>query len=132
MKRSVKSTPGTSLRRSDRTYRRWSVDQKRKIVAETYLAGQSVSMVARRHDVNANQVFRWRRQFEAAECKAIAPVGFVPVDVVDGQAEPSPMVTHPASGMMTIVLCDGISVRVDRDVDDRALRRVLKVIVGMT
>ena len=132
MKRSVKSAPGTSPRRSDRTYRRWSVDQKRKIVAETYLAGQSVSIVARRHDVNANQVFRWRRQFEAAECKTIAPVGFVPVDVVDGQAEPSPMVPHPASGMMTIVLRDGISVRVDRDVDDRALRRVLKVIVGMT
>jgi len=108
------------------------VEQKHKIVAETYLAGQSVSIVARRHDVNANQVFRWRRQFKAADCKEIAPVGFIPVDVVGRQAEPSGLATNQASGMMTIMLQDGISVRVDRDVDDMALRRVLGVIASLT
>src|SRR5262249_9409717 len=45
--------------------RRWPEAVKRQIVAETRLPGASVSMVARRHDVNANQVFKWRRQYEA-------------------------------------------------------------------
>ncbi len=78
---------GSGSRRGGRCYRQWPVEQKRKIVAETYLAGQSVSIVARRHDVNANQVFRWRRQFKAADCKDLVPVGFVPVGVVDRKAE---------------------------------------------
>ena len=132
MARYVKNSPGASPRHSGRTYRQWPVEQKHKIVAETYLAGQSVSIVARRHDVNANQVFRWRRQFKAADCKEIAPVGFIPVDVVGRQAEPSGLATNQASGMMTIMLQDGISVRVDRDVDDMALRRVLGVIASLT
>ena len=131
MTRSIKNSPSASVQRSDRTYRRWPVEQKRKIVAETYLAGQSVSIVARRHDVNANQVFRWRRQFKAAACKEIAQVGFIPVDVVDRQAEASGLGTNQASGMMTIMLQDGISIRVDRDVDDNALRRVFTVIARM-
>ena len=112
-------------------YRRWPEAQKQQIVEETYKPGMSVSIVARRHDVNANQVFRWRRQFQAADCKEIAPVGFIPVDVVDRQAEPSVPVTNQASSIMTIVLQDGISVRVDRDVDDKALRRVLTVIARL-
>jgi transposase len=49
---------------------------KRQIVSETFVAGASVSVVARRHDVNANQVFRWRQQYGAALS------GFVTVSVV--------------------------------------------------
>ena len=46
-----------------RRRRRWSEARKRQIVAESYQAGVSVSVVARRYDVNANQVFTWRRQY---------------------------------------------------------------------
>ena len=35
---------------------------KRQMVAETEVPGASVSIVARRHDVNSNQLFKWRRQ----------------------------------------------------------------------
>jgi transposase len=50
-------------RRSDSPKRRqWSEAAKRRIVAETLEPGSSVSIVARRHDVNANQVFKWRRE----------------------------------------------------------------------
>src|SRR5260370_32856534 len=38
-----------------------SAEEKRRIVAETYEAGASVSEVARRHDVNTNLLFTWRR-----------------------------------------------------------------------
>src|SRR5947208_16596610 len=42
--------------------RQWSAALKRQIVAERLEPGSSVSIVARRHDVNANQLFKWRRE----------------------------------------------------------------------
>ena len=47
----------------DRRRRRWSEAQKRQIVSESREPGVSVSVVARRYNVNANQVFTWRRQY---------------------------------------------------------------------
>ena len=41
--------------------RLWSREEKLRIVAESLEPGASVSRVARRHDVNANLVFTWRR-----------------------------------------------------------------------
>ena len=46
---------------------RWSEAQKRQIVAETHEPGVSVPMVAQRYNLNANQIFRWRRLFREAE-----------------------------------------------------------------
>src|ERR1051325_11238748 len=51
---------GTNKRRP---YRAWPESLKREIVAATWLPGASVSRVARRYDVNANQVFAWRRRY---------------------------------------------------------------------
>ena|SRR5690349_4678965 len=52
--------------------RRWTTEEKVRIVEETYLPGQSVSLVGRRHGISANQLFTWRRlmargAFEAVE-----------------------------------------------------------------
>src|SRR4051812_38077945 len=41
--------------------RRWSTGEKVQIVEETYLPGNSVSLVARHHGIAANQLFTWRR-----------------------------------------------------------------------
>ena len=46
-----------------RRRRRWSEAQKRQIVSESYEPGVSVSIIARRYNVNANQVFKWRRLY---------------------------------------------------------------------
>jgi transposase len=43
--------------------RRRTIQERREIVEETLLAGASVSRVARRHDVNANQLFYWRKLY---------------------------------------------------------------------
>lgn len=43
-----------------RARRKFSADFKRRVVSEIYAAGASVSVVARRHDINANLLFRWR------------------------------------------------------------------------
>ena len=47
-----------------RSRRNYSVEEKLRIVQETLKPGASVSVVARRHDVNANMVFTWRRQHQ--------------------------------------------------------------------
>jgi transposase-like protein len=44
-----------------RRRRRWSAEEKLRIVGESYRPGASVSSVARRHELNANQLFTWRR-----------------------------------------------------------------------
>lgn len=41
--------------------RRWTTEEKVRIVDETYLPGNSVSIIARRHGISANQLFTWRR-----------------------------------------------------------------------
>jgi transposase len=46
-----------------RRYRSWPEALKREIVAATRVPGASVSVVARYYDVNANQVFAWRRRY---------------------------------------------------------------------
>ena len=41
--------------------RRWTPEEKVRIVEETYLPGMSVSYVARRHGIGPGQLFTWRR-----------------------------------------------------------------------
>jgi transposase len=43
--------------------RKRSVEEKRRIVEESLEVGASVARVARRHEVNANQVFCWRKKY---------------------------------------------------------------------
>ena len=81
-----------------RRRRRWSEAQKRQIVAETHEPGVSVPMVAQRYNLNANQVFRWRRLFREPE-RAGGAGRFVPV-VVEGAPgqEPDAATMSPQSG----------------------------------
>ena len=46
-----------------RRRRAWTTDEKRRIVDESLEDDASLAEVARRHDLNANQLFTWRRQF---------------------------------------------------------------------
>ena len=59
---STKSVLGTTATGRPRN-RSWPEALKREIVAASYAPGWSVSMVARHYDVNANQVFSWRKRY---------------------------------------------------------------------
>ncbi len=105
-----------------RARRRWPVAEKRRIVLESLEAGASVSVVARRHDVNANQVFAWRKLYRDG---LLGGGGLVPVRIVaDG---PAPLAPSPSigAGRMSIELGCGARVVVDAGVDALALSRVL-------
>jgi transposase len=52
--------------------RRWSAEEKAAMVQETYAPGMSVSLVARRHGIGPNQLFRWRRLHAEGALSAVA------------------------------------------------------------
>ena len=105
-----------------RRRRSWSLDGKRRIVDETLEDGASLAEVARRHDLNANQLFTWRRQFgvEAAGLKDVAAI--LPVTIMAAE-QPDP----GSSGQIEIGLADGDRTLVWSNVEMAALMRVLKV-----
>ena len=56
-----------------RRHRSWPEALKREIVAASFAPGSSVSVVARHYDVNANQVFSWRKRYREAPEAPPAP-----------------------------------------------------------
>ena len=165
------SDPTLSAVEGRRSRRSWSDDEKRRIVAEAVLPGASVADIARRHGVNANLVFNWRKTaraaLSAAEPLAVSsqwnasPPGaehceFIPIGVVGQVEDEEPAQVAIASsssrevggtsshrdslprpsmderpGVIEIDLADGVRLRVDGFVNERALRRVLAVLKAM-
>ena len=115
-----------------RRHKRWPEALKREIVAATLVPGASVSVVARRYDVNANQVFGWRRRYRdepAAPSSSPSTPGLLPVTITrepedEGAAVPTPT----ASATIEIDVAGNYRVRVGSSFDPRALRRVLDVL----
>ncbi len=109
--------------------RNWSNALKEQIVSETLEPGVTVTEVARRHDIDRSLVYRWRRVLGVRRGQG-APA-FLPVEVVGGpqalEDSPPPTMTSGA-GRIEIELADGCRVRVDSQVDGKALARVLNVL----
>ena len=100
--------------------RRWSDEDKARIVAESLDPAATVSAVARRYGLHASQLFVWRQRLAAPA--ALEAPAFVPVVVAEGAATPA-----ETAGRMEIALGPAV-VRVGADVDAAALRRVLEVV----
>ena len=99
--------------------RRWSVEEKLRIVAETHEPGASVRAVAARHDVYPNLLRTWRRQVREGRLVAALPDRFMPVRVAEtAPTTPgiAPLNRDPAAAAETveIVLPDGLRVRVGK------------------
>lgn len=114
-----------------RRRRKYSDEQKRRMVAESFEPGASVSLVARKYDVNANLLFAWRRRW-APKAPALT-MDLIPIGVMEAAPHAAPVEAKSPerSGVMEILLPDGARVRVDASVDERALRRVLAVVKGL-
>ena len=96
---------------------------KRQIVAETQRAGVSVSVVARRHDVNSNQLFRWRRQLLP---KAVVESGtMVPVTIAPDGGRPR---RPDREGVIEIAFGCGARVRLRGEVSSETLRQVIELL----
>jgi transposase len=111
--------------------RRWSLEAKQAIVAESLAPNASLTAVARRHGIGTGLLYAWRHQLLGRRSGEAAC--FASVDLVSEPrrlAGPDTAAYTQRSGLIEIVLPGGISVRVDVQVDDRALRRVLAALRG--
>ena len=51
--------------------RRWTTEQKLRIIEESFEAGETVSSTARRHGVAPNLLYRWRRLLSEGGAAAV-------------------------------------------------------------
>jgi transposase len=112
-----------------RRNRLWPEALKREIVAASFEPGASVSVVARRYDVNTNQLFAWRKLYpprDGAQAGLSGPM-LLPVTVTADPGSPAAS-TSPksnAADTIEIELGDRYRIRIGSGVDGKALRRVL-------
>jgi transposase len=133
---SVRSQRIEVITRGERR-RRWSVEQKREIAAESLEPDVSPITVARRYGISSGLLYTWRRHLlEGSFGTTGRPVAkFARVEVMampadpasaaPSQPAPTPNAMNHPDGMIEIALPGGVSVRVDAQVDSGALRRVL-------
>ena len=97
---------------------------------ETLLPGASVSRVARRHDVNANQVFYWRKLYREGQLGSRTDTRLVPVKVANDRSIEALKEEDflPRPGTMEIKLSKG-TLRILGTVDVMALRAVIECLV---
>ncbi len=107
--------------------RRRSAEERRRIVEETLPPGASVARVARRHDVNANQVFHWRKLYREGRLGSTAATKLLPVKVGEERSLEAVKDDGLAGrwGTMEIQLAKG-TLRIAGAVDVAALRAAIE------
>lgn len=113
--------------------RGWTVEQKARIIAESYGSGETVSAVARRHGLTPQQLFGWRRvarqQREAGTCDGTSAFTPVLVEAVSSSAE------APACGSRSTVIeivIGAATVRIVPGSDAATLQTVLRTLLAAT
>lgn len=112
--------------------RRWTLEEKQRIIAESYSVPCNVSATARRYGLGASQLYIWRQK--SREGRLSAPrdqPAFVPALIDPGHGHNGKHTGAAASmtGRMEIVLsAHGARLIVGRDVDAEALMRVINVL----
>ena len=113
--------------------RQRSEEERRRIVAESFEPGASVSMVARRHDVNTNLLFTWRRRYGTEVQGSGESARFVPAvianDAMAQAATPAQTVAVSIAGRMEIELPGGCRLIAGNDVDTAVLGRVIRALL---
>ena len=112
--------------------RRWSEDEKVRIVLESLAGPRLVSATARRHGISRSQLFAWRRALRAERSEAGPVPGFVPAVIMPEPPTVSPKTVSscakPGDDRIEIVLARGRRMIVGAGVDAAALARVLDVL----
>ena len=129
--------------------RRWTIEQKQTIAAQSLAPGASSTEVARQYGISSGQLYTWRHALLAAQPAAVTHTAgrFARVEVkatrtmghvcqkaaIEASSVVPQLLADPTaqlSGRIEIVLTDGTAVRMDAQVDEVALRRVLAVLRG--
>ncbi len=107
--------------------REWPEALKRQMVAETLELGASVSIVARRHDVNTNQLFKWRRELLPKAVPAVVEAStMVPVEIVAERPRHRRRVGR--KGVIEIEFGGSARVSLRGEVEPAVLRQVIELL----
>lgn len=120
--------PTVSSRPPRGPYRRHTQEFKRQVVLQTLQPGASVARVARVHQVNANQVFGWRKAFREGLLDNEERPALLPVSVIDAWPTQDAMaaIPNPAAQTAVILLERGDArLRIEGRPDADTLRLVL-------
>jgi transposase len=114
--------------------RRFSVDDKARVVEETLAPGAVVSEVARRHGLTPQQVFTWRRQARQAAVTSAKTPSFVPAVIeaalparVAQRGRTRSRRVERTSGIVEVEI-DGVTVRIGRGAEAKTVAAVLRAL----
>ena len=121
--------------------RRWRLEEKLRIVAETEQPGSGIAEIARRYEISRSLLWNWRSQVRRGMLLPEPGPEFLPVRTIsepangDGMKQLAPSsASGPdptlSGGKIEITLPDGTSVKVGHDVGLVTLRRVMTVLRG--
>ena len=99
-----------------------SKQERRQVVEETLQPGASVAVIARRHGVNANQVFHWRKLYREGRLDAIPPL--VPVRITEVLS--SEQSHAKLNGGVILLELGRARIRIEGSVDSENLRLILE------
>lgn len=119
--------------------RRWSAQEKLRLVAESYRADGGVGEVADRAGLHRSLLQRWRRQVRDGTLVVdrLGAPSFVPLAIDDSAAVATPALATAVAGrphgavrgLVEIDLPNGCRVRVEQDIPTTALRRIIGALV---
>jgi len=115
------------------TRRRFSKSVKREMVEATLDGKISISVVARQYDVNANQLFRWRKQYHEGLLDEKPQINLLPIEVTHEEKSVSSsqtlnQATILKSGSLDITLSNRHRVVITGTVCQQSLQMVLQVL----
>jgi transposase len=111
--------------------RRWSEDEKRALVAETFVEGQTVHGVARRHNISRSMLFCWRKQYcetLSRTAPASTPIGLTPVAIAGPEPgePPTPAASPAAMPLIELEFASGARLRISGACDPELVAAVMK------
>jgi transposase len=115
--------------------RRWSLEEKLRILGQSVAPGSSAALVCRLHGISSGQLYTWRRQFRTGELTGFAPVRLAPpveeLAMAAAPADPVPKLPEAdplADSIIEVELPSGVKLRLVGAIDEVSLRRVLSVL----
>jgi transposase len=114
--------------------REWSAEEKKRIVAESYQSGETVSAVARRHALTPQQLFGWRRALRRGMDLGARGTTFAPVMVEAGPgcADRSTAAGGPSAAAIIEIVIGVAMVRIPPGIDAVSLTKVLRAVKATT
>ena len=105
--------------------RRWTMEEKVRILAEVGMAGATVADVARRHDISRQNIYQWRRDVRKSGLMAAEAPHFLAVEVAQEESE-GDHVTG-ADVRVEIGLRNGRILRLPGDAPDSVVARMIRI-----